>query len=95
MSGQPPSVGRVVQYTPPVDPLDVHLGSATGPVALAALICKVHDDGAVNLAVFDEMGMSSPRLCVRFTEAKAGTEEARGRWSWPAFVPPKPAEVSK
>ncbi len=79
-----PTVGRIVHYT--------NLGDRDGkypPEIQAALITGVNvpvpGDGpvTVSLHVFYKTGQFD-MPAVAFTEADAGTEEARGRWSWPA-----------
>lgn len=88
-----PTVGRIVTYT--------NLGDRDGrypPEVQAALITKVTpkydekfkdvpNEGAfsVSLRVFYEDGDFNMRN-VPFTEAKGGTEEARGHWCWPERV---------
>jgi hypothetical protein len=84
-----PSIGRLVHYS--------SLGDRDGkypPEAQAALITRVHSRSAdiagdleeekyvVSLRVFFEDGDFTMKG-VLFTTAKAGTEEARGKWSWP------------
>lgn len=76
----PPSVGRIVHYT--------NLGDRDGkypPQVQAALITGVNDDGTVSLKVFYKTGLFD---CdgIAFTPALAGTEPARGKWSWPPRV---------
>ncbi len=85
---QPPSVGRAVHYTPDGYPEGVYL---------ACVIAHVHDDGRVNLGGWDALGapLSPTPRGIEQTTAPAGSREAVGRWSWPAFVPPKAAEASK
>jgi hypothetical protein len=83
-----PTVGRIVHYT--------SLGDRDGkypPEAQAALITKVvlKDSDAefeesrfsVSLHVFYEDGGFNMKN-VPFTISDAGTEEARGKWTWPA-----------
>lgn len=72
-----PSIGRIVHYT--------NLGDRDGkypPTIQAALITGVNDDGSVSLHVFYKTGQFDLAQCAH-TEAQAGTEEARGKWSWP------------
>jgi hypothetical protein len=73
-----PTVGRIVHYT--------NLGDRDGkypPEVQAALITGVNKDGTVSLHVFYRTGQfdipSVPQ-----TDMVAGSEEARGKWSWPA-----------
>lgn len=83
MSNQQPSIGRVVHYT--------NLGDRDGkypPTIQAAIITGLNDDGTVALHVFYKTGQFDLASCA-FTEADAGSEDARGKWSWPKFVPPK------
>lgn len=82
MSNQTPTVGRVVHYT--------NLGDKDGrfpPEVQAAIITKAKwSDGTVSLCILYETGMFF-MLDVPYTEAPAGSEEARGKWTWPARVP--------
>lgn len=83
---QSPSIGRIVHYT--------NLGDRDGkypPAIVASLITAVNPDGTVALHAFYPTGQfDMPK--VEFTEAAAGTEGARGKWTWPAHVPPVKAE---
>ena len=54
-----------------------------------ATICKVHPSGAVNLGGYTDTGEPFKAPNTGYTSAPAGSEEALGKWSWPAFVPPK------
>lgn len=75
-----PSIGRVVHYT--------NLGDRDGkypPTIQAAIITGLNDDGTVALHVFYRTGQFDLATC-HFTEATAGSEEARGKWSWPVKV---------
>jgi hypothetical protein len=77
---QAPSIGRIVHYT--------NLGDRDGkypPTVQAAMITGVNDDGTVALHVFYKTGQFDLASC-KFTEAVAGTEKARGCWSWPVKV---------
>jgi hypothetical protein len=84
MSTQPPTVARIVHYT--------NLGDKNGrfpPEVQAAVITKVHrdsDPGHVSLCIIYETGMFFMKD-VPYTDAPAGSEEARGKWTWPARVP--------
>lgn len=86
-----PTVGRLIHYT--------NLGDRDGkypPEVQAALITKVTRVSEkvelanstfeaaynVSLHIFYEDGGFNMK-CVPFTAAKAGSEEARGKWSWP------------
>ena len=72
-----PSIGRIVHYT--------NLGDRDGkypPTVQAAIITGVNDDGSVSLHVFYKTGAFDLASCLS-TSAVAGTEEARGLWSWP------------
>ncbi|MGL4442338.1 MAG: hypothetical protein ACRCU1_01850 [Alsobacter sp.] len=81
---QPPSVGRVVHYSPPDAPGEVW----------AATIARVNS-GTCNLGGFNAHGHTFAELSVPEAPegAQAGSEEARGCWSWPAFVPPSGASA--
>jgi len=73
-----PSVGRIVHYT--------NLGDRDGrypPEIQAALITGLNDDGTVALHVFYKCGQFDMAR-VEHTEAAAGSEDARGKWAWPA-----------
>ncbi len=75
-----PSIGRIVHYT--------NLGDRDGkypPSIQAALITGVNDDGTVALHIFYKTGQFDIQS-VTFSEAAAGSEDARGKWSWPARV---------
>lgn len=72
-----PAVGRIVHYT--------NLGDRDGkypPTVQPAIITGVNEDGTVSLHVFYKTGQFDLGVCMH-TEAKAGSEDARGRWSWP------------
>ena len=80
MAEQKPSVGRIVHYT--------SLGDRDGkypPEVQAALITGVNSDGTVSLLVFYRTGQFY-MPSVSSTAAKAGSEVARGLWSWPERV---------
>lgn len=80
MMGQKPTVGRIVHYT--------NLGDKDGkfpPETIAALITGINADGTVALKTFYRQGFFDMER-VDFTAAPAGTEEARGFWTWPAKV---------
>lgn len=76
-----PSVGRIVHYT--------NLGDRDGkypPQVIAALITAVNPDGTVALKTFYQTGIFDlPK--VEHTTEIAGSEEARGKWSWPVYAP--------
>lgn len=75
---QAPSIARIVHYT--------NLGDRDGkypPTVQAAIITGLNDDGTVSLHVFYKTGQFDLARC-EFTEAAAGSEEARGKWGWPA-----------
>ncbi len=82
-----PTVGRIVHYT--------NLGDKDGkypPQIVAAIITKVEPkpgviaddetDHIVSLKAFYPTGFFD-MPAVEFTYAAAGTELARGRWTWP------------
>ena len=72
-----PSIGRIVHYT--------NLGDRDGkypPTVQAAIITGLNDDGTVSLHVFYKTGAFDLARCEQ-TYAYAGTDEARGMWSWP------------
>lgn len=73
-----PTVGRIVHYT--------NLGDRDGkfpPEVQAALITGINQDGTVALHIFYKTGQFDMQA-VPFTEAAAGSEDARGKWAWPA-----------
>jgi len=75
-----PSIGRIVQYT--------NLGDRDGkypPTVQAAIITGLNEDGTVALHVFYKTGQYDLASCPH-TEAVAGSEDARGKWSWPVKV---------
>lgn len=71
MSEQKPTVGRIV-----------HFGKYP-PEVQAALITGLNHDGTVSLHVFYRCGQFDMEE-VAFTPEPAGSEAARGRWTWPA-----------
>lgn len=82
-SKQPPSVGRVVVYT--------NWGDKDGkypPSQIAAIVTEVRGDDRVCIVEFFRGGIFF-QDDVEYTDAPAGTEEARGKWTWPAYVPPR------
>jgi len=81
-----PSVGRIVHYT--------NLGDKDGkypPEVQAAIITGVHvpvpgdGDATVSLHIFYKTGQFD-MAAVPFTEEPAGSDGARGKWTWPARV---------
>jgi len=79
-----PSVGRIVHYT--------NLGDRDGkypPEIQAAIITAVKDNNVpqlpVSLHIFYRTGQFDMEW-VEYTDAEAGTEEARGKWTWPELV---------
>lgn len=75
---QRPSVGRIVHYT--------NLGDRDGkypPQIIAAIITKVNNATAVALTTFYPTGTFSMDS-VPYTDAPAGSDAARGSWTWPA-----------
>lgn len=79
-AAQKPSVGRIVHYT--------NLGDRDGkypPQVIAAMVTKVNEDGSVALTTFYPTGTFNLGS-VAFTESAAGSEDARGKWTWPARV---------
>jgi len=66
-----------------------NLGDRDGkypPQAIAAVITKVNEDGTVALKCFYPTGIFDCDK-IAFTEAAPATEEARGKWAWPPYVP--------
>lgn len=75
---QPPSIGRIVHYT--------NLGDKDGkypPQTIAAMITKLNDDDTVALKCFYPTGLFD-LPSASYTEEPAGSEGARGKWTWPA-----------
>lgn len=73
-----PTVGRIVHYT--------NLGDRDGrfpPEIQAAIITKVYSETCVSLHIFYESGDFLMQK-VEKTDWPAGSDEARGRWTWPA-----------
>ncbi len=73
-----PTVGRIVHYT--------NLGDKDGrypPEVQAALITGLNGDGSVALHIFYKTGQFD-MPSVPFTDAPAGSDGARGKWTWPA-----------
>lgn len=73
-----PSIGRIVHYT--------NLGDRDGkfpPEVQAAIITGVNADGTVALHVFYKAGQFD-MPSVTQTSVPAGTDGARGCWTWPA-----------
>jgi hypothetical protein len=73
-----PTIGRIVHYT--------NLGDRDGrypPEVQAALITGVNSDGTASLHIFYKTGQFD-MPSVPFTQEPAGSEGARGRWTWPA-----------
>jgi len=75
-----PTVGRIVHYT--------NLGDRDGkypPETQAALITGVNADGTVALHVFYKTGQfDMPSVAQAPALVAAGSEDARGKWQWPA-----------
>lgn len=69
---QPPSQGRVVHY--------VHSGQI-----YTALVCFVHSDSVVNLAVYDHQG---GHLGGRTSCTFNSDRTTHNTWSYPPFVKP-------
>lgn len=83
MSEQRPTIGRMVHYRGP--------GTANGqfqPSTYPAVITAVHTDTCVNLFVMTNVGMMNLTSIQLAEEA-----DQPSRWSWPPYVPPKPAKV--
>ena len=77
----PPSIGRIVHYT--------NLGDRDGkfpPTVQAAIITGVSLPGLqVSLHIFYKTGQFDLQA-VEYTDEAAGSEGARGKWTWPARV---------
>ena len=88
-----PTVGRIVHYTNLGDrdgkyPPEVQAALITKVVERQApegMGYKAGDEGAyhVSLRIFYETGTFMMKD-VPFTSAEAGSEQARGHWTWPA-----------
>jgi len=77
-------IGRIVHYT--------NLGDRDGkypPETQAAIITGLNDDGTVSLHIFYKTGQFDMPTVV-FTEEKAGSDGARGKWAWPFYYSSKP-----
>lgn len=80
-----PTVGRIVHYTS-VDEEAPPAGSPVMPYSVQpALVTGLNDDGTLALHVFRRTSQFDLDAC-HFTEAKAGTYEAAGKWAWPERV---------
>ncbi len=83
-----PTLGQVVHYTS----LNVCSGvdGPNQPAVYAAIVTKVYDADYVALRVFlppDELNQTATGVDnldkVPFAVVKAGSDDARGGWSWP------------
>ena len=75
-----PTVGCIVHYT--------NLGDRDGvypPAVVAAIVTQVNDGCNVALKCFYPTGIFD-MAAVDYTEAEAGTDKARGHWTWPSGV---------
>lgn len=83
---QKPSIGRIVHYTT-VHNVIKHQDPPTTAAIFPAMITRIDDIAGdyVCLKVFTDNGIFD-QGAVHFTDAKAGTEEARGHWTWPERV---------
>lgn len=75
------SIGRIVHYT--------NLGDKDGrypPEVQAAIITGINIDGTVALHIFYRTGQFDMGS-VPFTSENAGSDAARGHWTWPAREP--------
>lgn len=75
-----PTIGRIVHYT--------NLGDRDGkypPTVQAAIITGINDaeNGDVSLHIFYKTGQFD-LASAKQTSFAAGSEEARGKWCWPA-----------
>lgn len=78
MTEQKPTVGRTIHYT--------NLGDKEGkypPEIQAAVITGLNADGTVALKVLYRTGIFDMQS-VAYTPEPAGTDAARGKWTWPA-----------
>ena len=76
-----PTIGRIVHYT--------NLGDRDGrfpPEVQAALITGVNADDTVALHIFYKTGQFDMQS-VPFTAFDAGSDAARGKWTWPKVTP--------
>ena len=72
-----PTVGRIIHYT--------NLGDRDGkypPAVIAALVTQVNEGYNVALKCFYPTGIFDIDA-VDYTEEPAGSEAARGKWTWP------------
>lgn len=85
-----PSIGRIVHYTPASsEPVygQPNLCLSLPEPFYAAIITKVYGGDFVAVRIFDvDDGRLHSRFEVAHTLAAAGSEEARGKWCWPARV---------
>lgn len=99
-----PSIGRIVHYTnlgdrdgkyPPtvqaaiITGVEQHPPPTLQPGELAGVVCE-EMAYKVSLHVFYKTGAFDLAEAI-FTKAIAGSEEARGKWSWPVAVLSTPA----
>lgn len=74
-----PTVGRVVLYHPAFEP-----DSGTNEKTFAAIVCYVWSDTLVNLAVFDENGVSFSQTSVPLFQGE-GERPAQSYCEWMAY----------
>lgn len=72
------SIGRIVHYTDP---------SYGGP--FPAIVLAVHDPDTVNLRVLPDRGEGFQLNSVKRSVSPAGSNDAKGKWNWPAEVGPE------
>jgi hypothetical protein len=78
-----PTVAQCAWYRPGAGESIPHVAGAP----LAAVICAVHPDGAVNLVVFDSIGGRHARVMVPFAageRARASAAASRAGYAEPA-----------
>ena len=76
-----PTIGRIVHYT--------NLGDKDGrfpPTIQAAIVTGINDNGTIAIHVFYKTGQFDLAECHQ-TSAPAGSDNARGKWSWPEVKP--------
>jgi len=78
-----PTVGRVVLYTPDNDPLSIDATmKRNGKEPFAAIVCAVHSDRLVNLAVFDGNGVPWQKPSVSLIQPEDAAISSPGMCHW-------------
>ena len=78
MNEQKPSVGRIVHIGFMMPKTFPTIETTEVPVPYAAIITRVHDDGVVDVTVFDPYNLPATRTRVPYAE-----KLTKLHWSWP------------